>query len=211
MRAHKRITILLSLNYVQITVIILGIIRVAYLHWKLRKYTKIAETENARKREMEHRASVKARKAREVRVPFGVRAIESGIEVDGVWISRSNTPDTVRQGSPSSSMLDMSKAREPSDHPSADEMPKLEMPQPTRGRARLDLPRDHQDRTSTSPEAGSRGRPTYQPKRSSGLRYSNSQDAVDLVTLSSLHHGLPNTSDQGTCSYPASKACDLSN
>lgn len=25
-------------------------------------------------------------------VPFGVRAIESGIEVDGVWISRSNTP-----------------------------------------------------------------------------------------------------------------------
>lgn len=25
-------------------------------------------------------------------VPFGIRAIESGIEVDGVWISRSNTP-----------------------------------------------------------------------------------------------------------------------
>jgi hypothetical protein len=25
-------------------------------------------------------------------IPFGVRAIESGIEVDGVWISRSNTP-----------------------------------------------------------------------------------------------------------------------
>jgi hypothetical protein len=25
-------------------------------------------------------------------IPFGIRAIESGIEVDGVWISRSNTP-----------------------------------------------------------------------------------------------------------------------
>jgi hypothetical protein len=25
-------------------------------------------------------------------IPFGVRAIESGIEVDGVWISRTNTP-----------------------------------------------------------------------------------------------------------------------
>jgi hypothetical protein len=25
-------------------------------------------------------------------IPFGVRAIESGIEIDGVWISRSNTP-----------------------------------------------------------------------------------------------------------------------
>jgi hypothetical protein len=25
-------------------------------------------------------------------IPFGIRAIQSGIEVDGVWISRSNTP-----------------------------------------------------------------------------------------------------------------------
>lgn len=25
-------------------------------------------------------------------IPFGIRAIESGIEVDGVWISRTNTP-----------------------------------------------------------------------------------------------------------------------
>jgi hypothetical protein len=25
-------------------------------------------------------------------IPFGIRALESGIEVDGVWISRSNTP-----------------------------------------------------------------------------------------------------------------------
>lgn len=27
-----------------------------------------------------------------IEIPFGIRAIESGIEVDGVWISRSNTP-----------------------------------------------------------------------------------------------------------------------
>ena len=25
-------------------------------------------------------------------IPFGIRAIQSGIEVDGVWISRTNTP-----------------------------------------------------------------------------------------------------------------------
>ena len=28
-------------------------------------------------------------------VPFGIRAIESGIEIEGVWISRSNTPEPV--------------------------------------------------------------------------------------------------------------------
>lgn len=30
-----------------------------------------------------------------VDIPFGIRAIESGIEVDGVWISRSTTPVTL--------------------------------------------------------------------------------------------------------------------
>ncbi|KAJ9630462.1 hypothetical protein H2203_000983 [Taxawa tesnikishii (nom. ined.)] len=32
-------------------------------------------------------------------VPFGIRAIESGIEVEGVWISRSNTPASTRENS----------------------------------------------------------------------------------------------------------------
>ena len=152
---------------------------------------------------MEHRASIKAKRAQEVKIPFGVRAIESGIEVDGVWISRSNTPDTVRQASPSSSMYNVSKARSSSDRLSTDNVPKLEMPQPTRGRARPDVPKDHnlnQDRTSVSPEAGSRGRPAYQPKRSSGLRYSDSQDAVDMATLSSYQHNHPSTTYHSTCS-----------
>ena len=32
------------------------------------------------------------REERKNEIPFGIRAIESGIEIDGVWISRSNTP-----------------------------------------------------------------------------------------------------------------------
>ena len=152
---------------------------------------------------MEHRASVKARKAKEVHIPFGVRAIESGIEVDGVWVSRSNTPDTVRQGSPSSSTFDMSKAHGSSDRLSTHSVPKLEMPQPTRGRARLAMPTDSshdQSRASTSPEAGPRGRPPYQPKRSSALRYSNSQDAVDMATVSTFQYGRPANAYPGTYS-----------
>ena len=181
--------------------IILGIFKIAYEHWKLRKYTKVAEAENARKREMEHRASVKARRAKETHVPFGVRAIESGIEVDGVWISRSNTPDTVRQGSPSSSILDTSKSAEELRQAAPQSGPEIQMPQPTRGRARLEKPKNplmQQGRASISPENPARGRTSYQPKRSSGLRYSNSQDAVDMVTLSSFHHGQPDTSYQST-------------
>ena len=40
-------------------------------------------------------------------IPFGIRAIESGIEVDGVWISRSNTP----VGSSRASISDEKMAR----------------------------------------------------------------------------------------------------
>ena len=37
-------------------------------------------------------------------VPFGIRAIESGIEVEGVWISRGNTPEPVSRESSASSL-----------------------------------------------------------------------------------------------------------
>jgi hypothetical protein len=40
-------------------------------------------------------------------IPFGIRAIESGIEVDGVWISRTNTP----AGSSAASSINLSRGR----------------------------------------------------------------------------------------------------
>ena len=39
-------------------------------------------------------------KSRTNDIPFGVRAIESGIEVEGVWISRSNSPAPTSTGTP---------------------------------------------------------------------------------------------------------------
>ena len=36
-------------------------------------------------------------------IPFGIRAIESGIEVEGIWISRPNTPMPIQPVSPASS------------------------------------------------------------------------------------------------------------
>lgn len=52
-------------------------------------------------------------------IPFGIRAIESGIEVDGVWISRSNTP----VGSSRTSLSDL---KLPRSHNNS----QIELPQP---------------------------------------------------------------------------------
>lgn len=38
-------------------------------------------------------------------IPFGVRALESGVEVEGIWISRTNTPDGSRLGASSTVTL----------------------------------------------------------------------------------------------------------
>lgn len=46
-----------------------------------------------------------------VEIPFGIRAIESGIEVDGVWISRNNSPQLLpnfRRQSSAASLLQLS-------------------------------------------------------------------------------------------------------
>jgi hypothetical protein len=59
-------------------------------------------------------------------VPFGIRAIESGIQVDGVWISRNNTP----AGSVTSSF---DESRETSHFRTRSDPEQLEIPQPAYG------------------------------------------------------------------------------
>ncbi|KAI9894362.1 MAG: hypothetical protein M1814_003118 [Vezdaea aestivalis] len=71
-------------------VIIIGCVKLMYDRWQLRKYTKLADEKKARFAEM-HQRQMEAGHLR-APIPFGVRAIESGIEVDGVWISRNTTP-----------------------------------------------------------------------------------------------------------------------
>ena len=74
--------------------IFLGFIKLWYDRSKLRKYSKIDKGKQAATPEMLESQPVQQVQAEEMKsdIPFGVRAIESGIEVDGVWISRSNTP-----------------------------------------------------------------------------------------------------------------------
>ncbi|KAK6007642.1 hypothetical protein QM012_004456 [Aureobasidium pullulans] len=103
-----------------------GCLKLWYTHHKLRKYEKagpqpinreksIIRSLSMRKGPKKQKQKQKEKSAKEVMVqkrrlmddgpniPFGIRAIESGIEVDGVWISRNNTPAaSIREPSSSS-------------------------------------------------------------------------------------------------------------
>ncbi|KAI9775983.1 MAG: hypothetical protein M1839_000682 [Geoglossum umbratile] len=70
-----------------------GLGKVAWNHWTLRRYEAIAEAKKAHLREM--RESRRIIQLQGEGIPFGIRAIEAGIEVEGVHISRPATP-TIR-------------------------------------------------------------------------------------------------------------------
>jgi hypothetical protein len=73
--------------------IFLGFLKLWYDRTKLRKYSKVNKGKQAQTPEMlESQPVTQVMSETKEEIPFGVRAIESGIEVDGVWISRSNTP-----------------------------------------------------------------------------------------------------------------------
>jgi hypothetical protein len=77
-----------------VVTIFLGFCKLWYDRSKIRKYSKVDKGKKAATPEMLESQPVQQVHAEEMKddIPFGVRAIESGIEVDGVWISRSNTP-----------------------------------------------------------------------------------------------------------------------
>lgn len=171
---------------------------------------------------MTHAESIKRRKGKEI--PFGIRAIESGIEVDGVWISRPNTPT---QSSPE--ITASSRINEPSSsedtqrsHESSPifNIPRLEMPQPVHGYS--DATQNKSDTVpgapgyrhehgmspetrpnrdiSPGPEYVRGGRITYEPRRSSHLKYSDPYTVSNPGTLDALEgrQAQTNLSSQGS-------------
>ena len=80
-----------------VVTIALGCLKLLYAHWRLRKCSAIAEQERqelAMQQQMSQRRKVAAgNESGSDDTPFGIRALESGVEVEGVWISRSNTPE----------------------------------------------------------------------------------------------------------------------
>lgn len=186
--------------------IVLGCLKLVYNHWRLRKYTAIAAAKAAQRQDMQHAPSVRRRKGPDV--PFGIRAIESGIEVDGVWISRSNTPAPSLPDSPmsnaSAAPTPVKRAHSPDRTSSSSNISRLEIPQPVHGYpgvntsrggpSSANAPFERSLPTERSPSRPNsmvsdyppRGRPTYQPRRSSHLRFSNSQDVDHSAAMAAL-------------------------
>ncbi|KAE9975751.1 hypothetical protein EG328_003003 [Venturia inaequalis] len=61
----------------------LGGCRNVYTRWRLRQYTSVS---------IKHPTPNMVEAQTTDEIPFGIKAIERGVEVEGVWISRSNTP-----------------------------------------------------------------------------------------------------------------------
>ncbi|KAL8935502.1 MAG: hypothetical protein Q9216_005393 [Gyalolechia sp. 2 TL-2023] len=224
-----------------VLVVFAGLIKQVYTHWKLRKYTALAKTKAARKEEALQRNPSAVRRKKGNDIPFGVRAIESGIEVDGVWISRSNTPANSNPNStPGSPELSANRASAPQfaaqTAPSSDRAStvsntsRLEIPQATHGHPRPDprltsashtrVTSNPFDRSNSSERLPSRpgssfaeymprGRPSYQPRRSSHLRFSNSHPPGSAEALATLE-GRQLASKTGSKSSQASTEYELS-
>lgn len=203
----------------QCLVLIGGCAKVLYSRWRLRQYTALIVAKEAHRQEMQRVGSSRRHKGPEV--PFGIRAIESGIEVDGVWISRSNTPAqslpaTPAPASPASgpSIAPRTYPPKPEDSPdrssSASNISRLDIPQPVYGYPTVNLkPSGPSSATlNSSYERLKPGtispippgsdlpdlarvqqiRPTYQPRHSSQLRYSNlyTYDNNTIATTAAL-------------------------
>ena len=155
---------------------------------------------------MQHSQSIKRGRAREV--PFGVRALESGIEVEGVWVSGTNTPAGSTPGTPTFLANAKSTRGEPSPDrvSSASVMSHLEMPQSTQGYPMAMIASESNsqdssqfadrrvslDSTQQPPKSDPmpHRRPSYKPRRSSQLRYSNSMRSENPESLAARndHH-----------------------
>ncbi|KAI1104185.1 hypothetical protein F4804DRAFT_204982 [Jackrogersella minutella] len=81
-----------------VVVFFAGLVKLWWLSRFLRKHEVLDLEKRARQMEMQ-KSGIPAGKR--IDIPFGVRAIQSGIEVDGIWISLPSTPIEIGGGSPS--------------------------------------------------------------------------------------------------------------
>jgi hypothetical protein len=165
--------------------------KLQYERRKLRKYDKIEKGKAVQTPEMLESQPMAETRTKED-VPFGIRAIESGIEVDGVWISRSNTP----VGSSRSSVNDF---KIPHSFTSSQiEMPKAIHGSSSRESSRASTMNSAFDRAvsaeriptnesrSSSPRRGSSSSSNGRPPLASSSHFANSHFTRNSNTLHAL-------------------------
>ncbi|KAI7508806.1 hypothetical protein KC347_g5803 [Hortaea werneckii] len=95
-----------GLGCAMVATLLIGCVKLGYTRWQLRKYTVLVEQEKKEQslaRQMSQRRSKPYGTSKD-EVPFGIRALESGIEVDGVWVSRPNTAESQSKQSSATSV-----------------------------------------------------------------------------------------------------------
>ncbi|KAH6606376.1 hypothetical protein Trco_005529 [Trichoderma cornu-damae] len=85
----EELTFVLAVSIV--LVFAFGLLRLWWTNRKIARLELIDEERRVRMAEMRY-CGINARGITDI--PFGVRAIQSGIQVEGIWISRPNTPNT---------------------------------------------------------------------------------------------------------------------
>ncbi|PHH61071.1 hypothetical protein CDD82_2188 [Ophiocordyceps australis] len=88
-----------------VLVFAVGVLKLWWCNRQLRKHEVIEEERRARLAEMRC-CGISAIGPNDI--PFGVRALESGVEVEGIWISQSNTPTD----SPRNSLMTLAKSKD---------------------------------------------------------------------------------------------------
>ncbi|KAL9128396.1 MAG: hypothetical protein Q9217_002920 [Psora testacea] len=182
-------------------VIGIGCLKLLYNNWRIRKYTKVAADKVSILQEMQHSASVRRGRAKDV--PFGVRAIEKGVEVDGIWNSGVTTPAASVPNSPALS-ANIAEGKAPRDRPldrSSASVSTITHVRPPKSSSRP---------PSTAAEQF-RGQATYQPRRSSGLRFTNSHEDAEREADISASEAPINVEESQETRSSASWSCSSSN
>lgn len=178
-------------------VFVIGFARLWWTSRHVKKHTLLDEEKALKIQELRRKGHT-IKSEREDDPPFGVRAIESGIEIDGIWVSRSNTPisgslRTFRSSDRSSfsSVRSTESTRTISPEERLPRIhPNTEGPLHAIAPGMLALGRVLPGDSVLSSPHGPLSRPgmsTYKPRRSSQLRFSSYADMqLDKETLSKL-------------------------
>lgn len=173
-----------------------------YNRYRLRKYSKVDKGKQTQTPEMLEAQPVTQVISTEPKdeIPFGIRAIQSGIEVDGVWISRTNTP----VGSSRASIISGQFPR--SYNNSQLELPKSAMLSSSRDSSRTPSSFDRAVSAERIPNDGSRASSPGRGSASNAPKCSNcnhhvARNSTALQSLESPRSGAPMSSP------PSRKSC----
>ncbi|KAJ9663793.1 hypothetical protein H2201_005514 [Coniosporium apollinis] len=154
-----------------VATILAGCLKLAWINHKNKHYIAVA----AQKQEQAHLAPKtverRANEDEEKAIPFGIRAVESGIEVEGVWISRTNTP------APSSAASSISEKWSDRGHAHSRTASGTGLPQPAEPQLlhpSLSRPSRSRSREPSFPEPAAAGQGSASSSRASSPTHSSS-------------------------------------